>query len=74
MEGYKKHLIYEPYETIEEQEEAEERIRQEFEKAEDERREDELFNKIEVIKKLESIEEENKRWLEELFMEHGIYN
>lgn len=68
MEGYKKHLIYEPYETIEEQEDAEERIRQEFEKAEDE-----LFNKIEVIKKLESIEEENKRWFEELFMELG-YN
>lgn len=33
MEEYKKHLIYEPYETIEEQEETEERIKQEFEKA-----------------------------------------
>ena len=39
MEEYKKQLIYEPYETIEEQEETEERIKQEFEKAKGE-----LFN------------------------------
>lgn len=46
MEEYKKHLIYEPYEIIEEQEEAEERIKQECEKAEGE-----LFNGIEILKK-----------------------
>ena len=34
MEEYKRHIIYAPYETIEEQEEAEERIKQECEKAE----------------------------------------
>lgn len=69
MEEYKKHLIYEPYETIEEQEEAEERIKQECEKAEGE-----LFNGIEILKKIENIEEEEKRWLIEFFMEFGIYN
>lgn len=69
MEEYKKHLIYEPYEIIEEQEEAEERIKQECEKAEWE-----LFNGIEILKKIETIEEEEKRWLIEFFMEFGIYN
>lgn len=69
MEEYKKHLIYEPYEIIEEQEEAEERIKQEFEKAEGE-----LFNGMEILKKIETIEEEEKRWFAEFFMEFGIYN
>ena len=71
MEGYKRHLIYETYDTIEEQEEAEERIKHECEKDEEERRKGNLFNGIEILKKIESIEEE-KRWLTELFVEFGI--
>lgn len=39
MEEYKRHIIYEPYDTIEEQEEAEERI------------ERNLFNEMEILKK-----------------------
>lgn len=74
MEECKRHIIYEPYDTIEEQEEAEERIKQECEKAEEERRKGNLFNGIEILKKIESIEEEEKRWLTELFVEFGIYN
>ena len=73
MGEYKRHIIYEPYETIEEQEESEERIKQECEKSEEERVEGNLFNGIEILKKIESIEEEEKRWLTELFMEF-VYN
>lgn len=29
---------------------------------------------MEILKKIETVEEEEKRWLTEFFMEFGIYN
>ncbi len=73
-EPWEKKIIYPPFETIEEQEKAEEKIRLECEKAEEEREREELTNKLnESLKKLDSYEEAEKEWLIELFMERGIY-
>ena len=73
-EPLEKKIIYPPFETIEEQEKAEEKIRLECEKAEEEREREELTNKLnESLKKIESYEESEKQWLIELFMELGIY-
>lgn len=73
-EPWEKKIIYSPFETIEEQEKAEEKIRLECEKAEEERERDKLTKKLnESLKKIESYEESEKQWLIELFMELGIY-
>lgn len=73
-EPWERRIIYPPFETIEEQEREEEKIRLECEKAEEERERDELTKKLnESLKKIESYEESEKQWLIELFMELGIY-
>ena len=73
-ELWEKKIIYPPFGTIEEQEKAEEQIRLECEKAEEEIEKENLTNKLnESLKKIESYEESEKKWLTELFMELGIY-
>lgn len=52
MEEYKRHIIYEPYDTIEEQEEAEERI------------ERNLFNEMEILKKQNPLKKKKKDGLQ----------